>query len=252
MKRSIIVGVVALFSTACLPPGRAFAPASPHSIAYAGDPAGVYEAEVKAIADAGLSLGQQDRGSGVVQTQWHETYHGGYSLIAPPSRRIMFVLSQDRQQVVISPRLELCDARGICHASDKLTDKELVISDQIASSLESELQARNELAPKTQVVLQSGPAPLVIATPPQQQILYVPAPQQGPARPDQQGPVAIRTRVAGLQEVVAGRAVEVELSNGNRLTGKIAAVSSDGILLDAGTGESVVVWAKDIAQVITR
>ena len=254
MLRAIGVGLGLLGLTACLPPGRIVAPASPHAVAWEGNSAGVYEAEVKAVADAGLAIGQQDRGAGVIQTQWHETYHGGYSPLAPPTRRIMFILSPSQSQVVIMPKLELCDANGICHPSDRLTDKELVLSESLSASVQNELQARGELVARNDVVLQSGPAPIVVATPPPAQapqIVYVPAPQ-GPARPDQKGPVEIRTRVAGMQEIVAGREVEIELSNGNRMTGKIAAVSPDGLLLDAGTGDTVVVWAKDIAQVITR
>ena len=264
MRVAIIGGgsvAFVLAVSACIPTGRVVAVSSPQAVAWQGDPAGVYEAEVKAIADAGLAIATQDRAAGVVQTQWHQTYHGGYSAMAPPTRRMMFTLAMQRGQVVVTPALELCNDRG-CRPSDKLTAPEVDLSDRVAGALRTELQARNELLrTDTQVVLQAAREPAPTPLPPQAppQVVYVPVPAatsapmpRGPSRPDQHGPVVIRTRAAGMQEVVAGRSVDVELANGNRISGTLTGVSPDGIVVDAGTGEGVVIWVQDIAQVVVR
>ena len=74
-----------------------------------------------------------------------------------------------------------------------------------------------------------------------------PAPTPMP-RPSGKGPVFIKTKKAGLQEVVAGKRVAVTLVNGDLLIGELTAVAEYGVVLKSDTGERVLA-AGEIAQI---
>lgn len=72
-------------------------------------------------------------------------------------------------------------------------------------------------------------------------------------RPTDKGPLFIKTQRAGMQEVEAGRHVEVWVRGGDRIVGTITAVAPHGILLvrdDSGNEELYL--AKDIDQIFAK
>lgn len=67
-------------------------------------------------------------------------------------------------------------------------------------------------------------------------------------RPAGSGPVFLRTQRAGLQEVEAGRRVEVTLAAGDKLTGTLTGVEEYGVTVETESGERILA-AAEIAQV---
>lgn len=78
---------------------------------------------------------------------------------------------------------------------------------------------------------------------------WTPAPAPTPLpRPAEKGPLFIKTKRGGLQEVAAGRKVDVALTNGEKISGKIGAVAEHGIVVVTSDGERVLA-ADEIDQI---
>lgn len=226
--------LAALFAAAaCVRPSIP-SPAAAESIAHSLDEATAANAAAEGLADVGLDIDVATAGG--VQSGW--------STSAPPAtrlapwRRFKLTVRIDPRAVLVRPLAEECDDAG-CAPVSGLVPEESALLRRAVESIRSRLQAVASARPL--------PAPIARETIVEREVVQRQV-ARDPEPPTGRGPVVIPTRL-GPTEVSAGMNVEVDLVTGSRVSGRIGAVSADGIAVELSPGREVILWAGDIGVI---
>lgn len=122
--------------------------AQPERIAFSGDPKAAFDVALRELLRLGHSIAQKDRDSGVIETEWIQSYRSGEMMKAiagvRAERMYMLAITIDESEIVVIPRTRVCVRRSgdpdkDCKPNDNLSEEEARALNGFVYSLRSVL-----------------------------------------------------------------------------------------------------------------
>ena len=207
----------------CCDPGvSAVRPTAVETVAFAGSQDAAFSAAVRAVMLTGLTLSGSDRQSGIVQTEWKQTWVSdiGLNILAGTDvtaiRRASFSLVVDGDAVIITPSVESCQ-RGACQSTGNMSAEEVTLLTRLRANFVHSLSSTG--------ARHVAGSDFYAVDPPE-----VP---NAAVLPADQGQIILRTG-SGVREVRLQAPIELVFTNGAKVRGILDAATDDLVQIRAG------------------